>query len=349
MIRRALVTLTIALVSRTVAAQEMSVEQFLGGPALGDVQTTTEVKGETSTQATAGKHKGHRVLKATIPLCEKSEPPYTISYNACLEIDKHPGAVDLIAREGLSGVGLSRPTGANWYSGGCIDVVINGKGLGAYRPRMERVVHVDGAVTARATWRVHGGKVVLSFTQMLDGECCYVKGVIDCPEVRSLVVKLRCYPSGYAEPRERAAWTASASQVGPGTLLVPSKDFWVLYGDDVHDRAKDKRGQGTCAVMFAPTQVQGARVKVTGYAVGTDIALRPETKAIHLILWEFPKRTNEEALAHMREIGGELRTGIGRPAVAAVQMEGVPDRTIVLDGRPASTICLRKDAQDREI
>ncbi|NOZ21482.1 MAG: DUF4838 domain-containing protein [Planctomycetes bacterium] len=37
------------------------------------------------------------------------------------------------------------------------------------------------------------------------------------------------------------------------------------------------------------------------------------------------------------------------PALEAVRTEGVPDRTIVLDGKPAATIYLRKGAQDREI
>ena len=339
----------------TSLAGEQTVRQFLAHPPVGDVLRQDEVTGRVSVQKTGGLHKGHRIVLADVALCDPEKKPdasvlqYALRYNACLEVDKHPGAVDLTAKEGMSGVGMIGPTGQNWYAGGFIDVVVNGQGLGNHRPRLTRAVDRSGVVALFAAWTVPWGKVVLTFLQVPGEDFCRVIGEVDCPGAASVEVRLRCYPCITKPTGQRVAWTASQYLERRGKLLAGLNDSWFLAADMLHDRAKSKRGAGPCAVMFVPCELTTASLSLTPYSVAIRLLIRPDQKTLHLALWEFKGWSNERALKHLRDHSKGLRVEMGQAATAAVRTENVPPRAIVVDRQPAATILLGTKPNEREV
>ena len=336
-------------------AGEQTVRQFLAPPPVGDVLKEDEVTGRVFVQETGGVHKGHRILTADVSLSRPDQKPdasvrqYALRYNACLDVDKHPGAVDLKAKEGLSGIGMIRPTGQNWYGGGFIDVVVNGQGLGSHRPRLTRAVDRSGVVALLSAWDVPWGKVVLAFLQVPGEDFCRVVGEVDCPGATSLEVRLRCYPCITKPTGQRVAWTATQRQEKAGRLLAGFNDSWFLAADMLHDRAKSKRGVGPCAVMFVPAELTTASLSLTPYSVAIRLLLRPNLPTFHLALWEFKGWSNERALKYLRDLSKGLRVEMGRAATAAVRTDNVPPRAIVVDRQPAATILLRPQPSEREV
>ncbi len=328
--------------------QEIPLAKFVVAPPLGEPVKTTALEGKEWVQDTPGVHEGHRILTISGVLCPQGQPAYGVNYQACLEKDKHSEAVDLIAKEGFSGLGLSKPTGSNWYGGGCLDVLVNGEGLGPYRPAIRRLEFKNGAVAVEAVWQVPWGRVTLRFVQLPGEDKCFVRGELDCPNVQSLALRLRCYPAGFIKGRSRVAQTQSARQDGPGHLLLHPFDSWVWYGDTEHDRARDPKSSGCCALMFPRTEVHGGSVRVGNYSTDTALNLRPNLQVFHLLLWEFPQMANAEAVAYMQKLSEQHRVTLGELATAQVKTEGVPPRTIVLDGEPAASIRLDEKPTDRE-
>jgi hypothetical protein len=81
----------------------------------------------------------------------------------------------------------------------------------------------------------------------------------------------------------------------------PARDFWLLYQDTVFDVAKDpKDSEGPCALLYLPEEVQSLRVTPSSYPVTTDLAGKPGLRRLRFAVWEFPKKTNAEALQRMR-------------------------------------------------
>jgi len=338
------------LVLQTCWAAGERLIDFLQPPPLGGVKTEIHPAGKVAVQKTPGRHKGHRILSVGLPLCAGEAPcSYELHYHACLEVAAHPRAIEVATKEGLSGLGLVRPSSANWYRGGFIDVRVNGHSVGLYKPNLSRVTYRSGAVAVKATWRMQGGTVALTFVQVPDEEFIRVLGEIADTEVNSLEVRLRCYPSIIRRTGTRVAWTASRRRDRLGTLAAGRRESWFLLADRQYDCAKTKRGDGPCAVMFAPSEVMEAKAKLSDYAVDVTLRLRAELRKFHLAIWEFKDWPNQKALDYLRGLSDRLVAQIGLVPTRPVCVTGVPPRAIVVDGQPAATIVLRAKPGDREI
>ena len=343
-----------SLFTRIGPAAEMTVSQFLIPPPLGEVVEEGEVAGGVAVQKTPGAHAGHRILSVPLPLCKPSKKgadaarPHALRYHACLEVDKHTGAVEVAPKEGLSGIGMTRPSATNWYAGGFIDVKVNGQSLGPYKPRLRRTVYASGAVAVRSEWHPPSGKVTLTFVQLPDDDFCRVVGEVAAASAGMVDIRLRCFPCITKRTGRRVVWTSSRRCDTAGTLLARRQDTWFLCADVEYDRAKSKRGAGPCAVMFTPSEVASAKASVTNYHVNITLSLRPEARRFHLALWELSNWPNQKALEHLRNLSKGLKADIGRAASVPVRTENVPPRAIVVDRQPAATILLKADASQRE-
>jgi len=328
---------------------EQTIDEFVRAPEISRPPSKTEQpRGNEFVQQTGGAHKGHRILSFSVPLSAEGKPPYCVRYAACLDKSAHPSAVDLIAKEGLSGVGISKPTGCNWYSGGCIDVVIAGQSLGPYRPSVERSEYANGSASALFRWRTPYGPVTLRFTQLAGDEKVHVTGIIEAPVSESVQVALCCYPSGYGKPWRRVAVTARTVKEAPGRLVLTPRDSWIAYYDANHDRAEGK-GSGTCALMFSPNEFVSGTVKVGAYPISTRLTLRPGRREFHLVLWEFPELSNTETVARMKQIAGALAPPSAADLSRLVPVGKAPPRAIVVDGKPAAVIAVGDEENDRLI
>ncbi len=326
-------------------AKEITVTEFLRSPEpAGQPLATRVLEGREEVQQTPGAHEGHRVFYNQAPTFECGEPAYAIRYQACLDVDKHGSGGEVVAKEGMSGIGLSRPTGANWYTGGCIDVRLAGQSIGNWRPQL---VYQKWETQERlsATYSTPQGRVKLTFTQLKDDDKLLVTGDVEAEHAASLEVKLRCFPGGTHGDMQRWAATATRRQEAPGKLMLRPSEPWVVCADALMDRAVNPKGQGCAAALFDPAQVMGAWLEVTGYPIYLTLNYPAGTKSFHLALWEFPKLTNEEALAHMNELDSGLSPSGLLPAGEAVRTDAPPG-TLVADGQPAATIVLPAEPSD---
>ena len=330
-----------------------TVREFLTPPELAPAQPQT-VRLRESVQTTPGSHEGHRIAVADTRLLPKvadasDVPPYSVRYQACLEVGKHPGAVDLRAKEGLSGIGLPRPSASNWYAGGFIDVRVDGAALGNHRPALQRIGYGETAGELNAQWTLPAGTVTLRFLKVRGEPFFRVLGLLDCPAATTVEIQLRCYPGVTKHTGTRVAWTGSREQRASGGLAAGLQDCWFLFADEQFDLAKQKHGSGPCAVLFNPSELRSARANVSDYAVDVSLKLRPRVRSFHLALWEFPGQTNAQVLTSMRDIGKRLTVELGLATAAAVRTEGVPPRAVVVDGQPAATVLLPSQPAEREM
>ena len=348
---RLLTIATIASVQPIVAAAaQQTVREFLTPPALGEVVSETEAKAREYVQKTPGRHKGHRIVQVPLPLkAGEGKPRYALQYHAWLKSGEFPQTAELEAKEGMSGIGMTRPSSSNYYGGGFIDVRINGQGLGRTAPKWTQVRYRGGALAAVALWDLQGTTFTLTFLKLPKEDFVRVVGKAADTPASSMQVRLRAYPAVTKRTGQRIVWTGSQCREGKGTLLTGFMDTWLLMGDKVYDRGTSKRGAGPCAVMFTPTQLRSAQATVGDYAVDVSLSLRTGVQEFHLALWELQGWPNEKALEHLTQLSKELKMEIGRASAAAVRTDDVPPRAIVADGQPAATIVVAAEPNVREI
>ncbi|MBT4818535.1 MAG: hypothetical protein HON70_22685, partial [Lentisphaerae bacterium] len=237
-----------------------TVDEFLVGQPLGELLTDQSIPCVERVQSNPGKHKGHRLLRAKLPLVPvggktSKRYPYALGYAACLDREAHPAAVELIAREGMCGIGVSRPSGANWYGGSCVDVLVNGKGLGAFRPAFHHQDYESGAVAVCSTWATAPDLVSLTFSHAPEDAFFRVQGRVAGSQGDALEVRLRAFPSVTKKTGKRVVWTADRAQEGVGKLVAGREDWWLLLGDSEFDLGNGGGGAGPCAVAYSPAQV----------------------------------------------------------------------------------------------
>jgi len=262
-------------------------------------------------QGNFGRHANHKLLMRSITL-EAGEVGYRLAYKLCLDKAAHPESVDGSAAEGLSGMGLSGPTGANWYAGGAWDVLVNGKGLGFYRPDVKVIEQSEARSVVEARWNTPEAAVTLRFSTQSERDYLAVTGTVEPKKtVESLAVKLLAQPGGFIEPRDRRVKTALRDAPhGQSLKLDPQREFWVFYSDDVYDAAKNKKSVGPCGLLFLPTEVQSAAVEVSDYPIRTELTYPPAARTFHLALWEFPQMPNAEAAKRLAEVAEAARRSL---------------------------------------
>ncbi|HIE52044.1 MAG TPA: DUF4838 domain-containing protein, partial [Armatimonadetes bacterium] len=319
----------------------MAVSEFLRVPP-GKPAEVRELAPREWTQTTSGVHQGHRIATVEAPLLDNGRVPYRVSYNVCLDLEKHGRREGVVPREGLSGVGLSRPTGGNWYAGGCLDVRVNGRSVGTtparlrflrYTDRQEVQVHWDAPeATVRVTFALRNGDDKL----LVAGE------IAPKVEVHSWEVRLRCYPSGFDAPRDRRVYTVRREVRAGGQCILRPGEFWVVYTDALQDAP---RGQGPCALLFDPMETARAQVRVSNYPVETALLYPPSARRFHFALWEFPGQSNEEVLTLMRKRTQNLKVP-PHPAAQPVKTPAAFPDSLVEDGQPTASIVLSAEAND---
>jgi hypothetical protein len=244
---------------------------------------------------------GHRVESHRVTL-DSGAARYTFLYRGCTD----PSHGELRpAAEG--NFGMPEPSPANWYWGGFLNILINGKDATLYRLVDLRAIESGRRGAFQVVWAHPDAEVGLRLL-MLPGANHVMAQLVwkarPQAALGSVALRLTCYPSFFTAARhrrgDRHCQTPRTDRHEPETLeLAPDRDAYLYYYDTVFDRAKGE-GDGPCAALLAPGAVQGGRVQIGDYAVITDLALRPKAGQARLAFYDFTGRTNAEAQGYLK-------------------------------------------------
>jgi hypothetical protein len=258
----------------------------------------------TKDEKFAGLQLGNQALSLSNSLIR-----YGLSYHAYF--DPAGGSAAKPTPEGY--LGMPEPSGCNWYSGGFLYLNLNGKDLGTVRPAVVRAVEQGERGQVEIIWAPPEGQVRLRF--LLEPKADYLAcelALRPTQEIKSLNLSFRCYPSFFTTWFHRDGWR---QVVGPTTVteqdkpaqLDPVKDNWLLYQDTVFDVAKNPTDSaGPCALLYLPEQLTSVQVAPGSYAVGTEVAVKPDVRNLRFAVWEFPQKTNAQVLAELRQTAPQV-------------------------------------------
>lgn len=245
-----------------------------------------------------GVHNGHDLVsqEATI---NTGTIRYGLKYNACWDKAHDAGAGYL---EGY--LGMPWPSSANWYHSGFLGLKINGVDLGATRMSDIWVAEQGERGTVKLYFDTPQAGVTVTAAAQAADDRLFV-GLLLNPkeEIKSLDLRLVCYPSyfTYHNKREGDRRLLTATQTykqGDKPVIKPAEQSWMAFYDTVFDPDKGE-GDGGCAVAYLPDQVEEIKVDVGGYACISELKLKPQTRAIKLVFWDFNKVGNQAALTKL--------------------------------------------------
>jgi len=285
---------------------------------------------------------GHKIEKRRITL-DSGTSRYTFLASGCVDPshgDERP------CSEG--NFGMPDPTVANWYWGGFLQVLVNGKNATAYRISDMRVIETGARGAFQIVWAHPDAEVGLRLL-MLPGGNHVLADLVWNPtpgaSPKTVAVRLTCYPSFFTASRHRAGarhcQTPRTDLPQPQVLeLVSAEDTWLYYYDTTFDVAKGEGG-GPCAALVAPAGVAGGRVQIGDYAETTDLTLTPEAGEARLAFYDFTGRTNAEAEAYLKQhAGGDLKE------LTATDFRPAPGRTLQVETLRSEAEKLLADAGD---
>ena len=225
-----------------------------------------EVK--TATVPGDGFLRGKMVPKTTINLAT-GVADYQFEY-ACLRDDQ---GRRVEAGQPLAELGMPKPSAANWYSGGFLDVVLQGTGLVNVAPEITTLQRPAGRAGVQFVWPHPAGKVTAQFLTCSFDPYLYV--LLELPPGATREIKLLCYPNSFAPPRDRWLTTAARDLPHRDNLredLAAAERAWVLYSDRSADPLRPP-ANGPCGLVLLPDQVAGVRLEM-------GVAERPDWPAM---------------------------------------------------------------------
>ncbi|MBU0608297.1 MAG: hypothetical protein KKI08_10430 [Armatimonadetes bacterium] len=260
-------------------------------------------KGQTVKEITEGPAAGSEVVGHAFVLTNAT-CRYGINYNGYWSKDGGAKATP----EGYLGMPL--PGSDNWYGGGFLDVVANGKSLGNTRPLPPRTVEQGDRGLIEILFPTQPTPVRLRFLLEPDTDYLVCEIAANAP-LKSLSLNLRCFPSYFTSWNKKDGWrqVISASgmlEQGGDATLQAATDNWFFYQDRVFDFATNADSSGPCAVLMLPEQAQSARVVVSSYPVSTGVTCKPDLTSVRLAFWDFRKQPNAAALEHLKAIAPQV-------------------------------------------
>jgi len=225
---------------------------------------------------------------------------YRVRYIAYLD-PKQPDRA--IPGEGT--IGMPAPSSCNWYHGGFLFLRVNGQDIGSTRLHRAYVAETGARAVADMVWDSPQAVVRVRFLGLpADDKLLCEVAIEPKAEIRDLRLRLRCYPSFFTAWHNRngdrkiqtPATTVSQGQ----NLKLPAAQHWyAVYHDTVFDVARGE-GDGPCAALFLPDDVQTVRFRPGSYAVETELVCPPAKRRIRLALWDCRGQANADVLAAFR-------------------------------------------------
>ena len=213
-----------------------------------------------------------------------------------------PGRVEV----GEGYIGMPAPCSCNWYHGGFLAIVLNGRDIGT-TPLSSMTVaeNSGGRAIMDMVWRDEAADVRARFVGLPGRDYLICEITLDpVAEITSVGLKLRCYPSFFTswhkrDGARRVQTPASLVEQGSTETLPADENWWAVYYDEIFDVERGE-GEGPCALLLPPGQATEIRLAPGGYSVETAIDFPADTRRIRMAVWDYHGRTNADALASMR-------------------------------------------------
>jgi hypothetical protein len=277
---------------------------------LGPVDRATEYPG----------HQGHMTTTHDIAL-QNDLLTYALRYTACIDKAHAPFVAPI---EGY--IGMPGPTSCNWYHSGFLRIAIDGDDIGRYPLGDFSALDSGDRGLARMVFDYPGGQVRVTFL-LEPGARNLLCQVLLRPKTKpkSVAVALVCYPSAFTawihrQGAREVVTPASRIKQGEDRKLPGADNWWAFYQDGTFDVARGE-GEGPCALLFVPRQVQAVRFQPLDYPVMTWLECNPDETDLRFALWDMPGVANADGLKLMQSTAApvlaHLLTADFRPLIVS--------------------------------
>jgi len=211
---------------------------------------------------------------------------------------------------GKGTIGLEEPTLANWYQSGMLSLYLNGERFDLFSKNNKGIDTESGKKgKVSLSWGNEKAKVNYNFVLFAGDDKLFMEIEIEPKiEIREIKVHLINYPGGFTwqyfnRSPEHILYTPIRKIESKGWCqLAPEKENCILYTDNFQDVATNPKGYGPSALLFDNSQVENAKVFTgSNYGVSTILEYKPTTRRLLFCFWEFPRKTNNEALKYLKE------------------------------------------------
>ncbi|NCO34394.1 MAG: hypothetical protein AUJ92_08085 [Armatimonadetes bacterium CG2_30_59_28] len=228
---------------------------------------------------------------------------YTIAHD-----DKRPD----IAIPGEGYIGMSQPSGQNWYGGGFFDLQINGQTIGATRIHSLTSRSVGDRGYADFVFDTALSVVRIRFVTLANSDALYCQALLEPKtEIKSLRVVVRCYPSDFVSNGDRHVLTPVRDIAqGEKVELNLGKECWLLYYDRIYDAGYTSPGHtgvGPCSALWVGSQADKVGFTVGGYGIDTAMTLKPQLRDFRFVFFDHAGQRNDAAMASLRARGETLQ------------------------------------------
>ena len=244
-------------------------------------------------------------------------------------------------------LGMTEPSNANWYFQGFFNWHFDQEAL-HNRPATVRVVRqhgVDGVI--EYAWDTPKVKATVRFALASNSDKLIMYGTYEPKQpVKESWLKLTCYPTGFAEPRNRAVTTAAGTATpGQTVSLNLERDRWVLYEDTTPERP----GCGPAGLIVGtPKAFAAITIPVASYGIDTKLVLKPDQRTFAIALYDYPTLPAMEATrAYFRENADAEAAWLER--VAATGLEQPMPAGTVPEARRRAVVDLGMKLLQRDI
>jgi len=193
------------------------------------------------------------------------------------------------------GIGFDGGYFGNWYRGNAIRLIINGEDI--FAQRMADTVEVmEGEENGqlRFTWKLkQNSSVTMTIVVPQDGHAIYMDIALSLPEieVRSLQIKLNCYPGGYKpaykQPSHRWVVTEFDEKDVPvemkkttPVIELKSGQDWVFYADKL-------QSAGSLGLLINNQDNPSGKIFMSYYGQRTELNYPVQTRQIRLAFYAF--------------------------------------------------------------
>ncbi|MEA3402373.1 MAG: hypothetical protein U9R79_14140 [Armatimonadota bacterium] len=280
MLRAVAVTAVIALAAWAVAAED-AVTVSVSGPTEGHLGAYRN-------------HEGHPTRRYEASL-NTGATRYRFNHWVDVHPDHRPKVLPL---EGM--IGMTAPTGANWYGNGFLNIHLEGEQVGTVRVRAVREMESGARGSVDFEWRRPEGTWRVRFLALPQGVrlFCSVRYFPAGPPA-DWRLRLVCYPGRQTRDGHRMTTTAARTLEQTSTVeLRRAGEWWLAIYDSVYD-ADHGHSDGGTAMIYAPEDVSAAKLEVTDYPV--TVWLTPSGQQVRLIFWgSFFGSSNAEIVEEMQ-------------------------------------------------
>ena len=189
-----------------------------------------------------------------------------------------------IFKKGFIPLGMTAPSGANWYKQGFLKIRVDGISLHDI-PATFRIIRASGPDTMlEGTWITPEGPVYVRFG-LRGYDDKLLMQIVPAPETTAekIEVELLAYPEGFTEPKNLYMLTAKRNIPGPKTIsLDMQKEPWMIYYDK-------EKSAGPCGMVYVPDELQNIVVNIKPVQINTIMIAKPGTRHLTIGLWDFSR------------------------------------------------------------